>query len=284
MNNHATYALIAILAAVGILSVPDSFAQNVDDAVIDIEELGQTQIPLTLETDMDLYRYGSDILVTGHVADVRSDQTPVTMFVTSPVGNIIEARQLVPNSDGSFELVIKTDSNAWRHDGTFVIRAQYGAPSTINEISVELTGSMIIVNGYVMPAICGTDGLAEGEEICVLYEITGGSMTSVKANTKDVSLQFGIDATKDGRVMLYMSEDTISGIFLVFVDDQEWDDAVIDGNAVTVTFPAGTEKIELFGAYVIPEFGTVAALILAVATVSIIAVSTRSRLGLAPKY
>ena len=29
------------------------------------------------------------------------------MFVTSPVGNIIEARQLVPNSDGSFELVIK---------------------------------------------------------------------------------------------------------------------------------------------------------------------------------
>ena len=59
---------------------------------------------------------------------------------------------------------------------------------------------------------------------------------------------------------------------------------MIDGNAVTVTFPAGTEKIELFGAYVIPEFGTVAALILAVATVSVIAVSTRSRLGLTPKY
>ena len=83
MNNHATYALIAILAAVGILSVPDSFAQNIDDAVIDVEELGKTQIPLTLETDMDLYAYGSDILVTGHVAVVRSDQTPVTMFVTS---------------------------------------------------------------------------------------------------------------------------------------------------------------------------------------------------------
>ena len=55
MNDHTTYALIAVLAAVGILSVPDSFAQNVDDAVIDIEELGKTQIPLTLETDMDLY-------------------------------------------------------------------------------------------------------------------------------------------------------------------------------------------------------------------------------------
>ena len=150
---------------------------------------------------MDLYTYGSDILVTGHVADVRSDQTPVTMFVTSPVGNIIEARQLVPNSDGSFELVIKTASSAWRHGGTFVIRAQYGAPSMISEISVELR-SMIIVNGYVEPEICGTEGLAEGEVICVPYKITGGSITSVKANTKDVSLQFGIDAAKDGQVML----------------------------------------------------------------------------------
>ena len=286
MGNHTTYALIAILAAVGVLSVPDSFAQNIDDAVIDIEELGKTQIPLTLETDTDLYAYGSDILVTGHIANVRSDQTPVTMFVTSPVGNIIEARQLVPNSDGSFELVIKTASSAWRHDGTFVIRAQYGAPSTINEISVELTVPTIIINGeyYEGSKICGTEGLAEGEEICVRYEIAGGSMTSVKANTEDVSLQFGIDATEDGWVILDTSEDDISGIFLVFVDDQEWDDAAIDGNAVTVAFPAGTEKIELFGAYVIPEFDTVAALILAVATVSVIAASTRSRLGLAPKY
>ena len=109
-------------------------------------------------------------------------------------------------------------------------------------------------------------------------------MTSVKANTDDVSLQFGIDATEDGQVTLYTSEDDISGIFLVFVDDQEWDDAVVDGNTVTVTFPAGTEEIELFAAYVVPEFGTIAALILAVAIVSIIAVSARSRLGLAPKY
>ena len=68
---------------------------------------------------------------------------------------------------------------------------------------MELTvGPTIIDNGYMLPAICGTEGLAEGEEICVLYEIAGGSMTSVKANTEDVSLQFDIDATKDGQVVL----------------------------------------------------------------------------------
>lgn len=288
MNTHTTYMLIAALAVVGTMSVTNSFAQSTDDAMIGMEESVETQIPLTMKTDTDLYTYGSDILVTGHIANVRSDQTPVTMFVTSPLGNIVEARQLVPNSDGSFELVIKTSSSAWKYDGTYVIRAQYGAPSTISKVLVALTGGSTFprdsMTGDEKPEICGTEGLGEGEELCVPYEITGGSMTSVKANTDDVSLQFGIDATEDGQVTLYTSEDDISGIFLVFVDDQEWDDAVVDGNTVTVAFPAGTEEIELFAAYVIPEFGTIAALILAVAIVSIIAVSARSRLGLVPRY
>ena len=47
---------------------------------------------------------------------------------------------------------------------------------------------------------------------------------------------------------------------------------------------AGTEKIELFGTHVIPEFGAIAALILTVAIASIIAASAKFQLGLAPKY
>jgi predicted secreted protein with PEFG-CTERM motif len=49
-------------------------------------------------------------------------------------------------------------------------------------------------------------------------------------------------------------------------------------------FPAGAETIEIIGTYVIPEFGTIAAMILAVAIISIIAISAKSRLSIIPRY
>ena len=71
---------------------------------------------------------------------------------------------------------------------------------------------------------------------------------------------------------------------MVLVDGEEWDDVVINGNEVTVDFPAGTMEIEIIGTFAIPEFGTIAALILAVAIISIIVVSSRTRLNVLPKY
>jgi predicted secreted protein with PEFG-CTERM motif len=49
-------------------------------------------------------------------------------------------------------------------------------------------------------------------------------------------------------------------------------------------FPEGAEEIEIIGTFVIPEFGAIAALILAVAIISIIAVSAKTRLNVFPKY
>ena len=62
------------------------------------------------------------------------------------------------------------------------------------------------------------------------------------------------------------------------------DDAEINGNTVIVPFNAGTEQIEIIGTFVIPEFGTIAAMILAVAIISIIAISAKSRLSIVPRY
>ena len=42
-------------------------------------------------------------------------------------------------------------------------------------------------------------------------------------------------------------------------------------------------KIEIVGTHVIPEFGTIAMIVLAVAIVSIIAVSAKSRLSIMPR-
>jgi predicted secreted protein with PEFG-CTERM motif len=75
--------------------------------------------------------------------------------------------------------------------------------------------------------------------------------------------------------------------FFVLVDGEEVDfDEIISSTdrILTIEFPAGTELIEIIGTFVIPEFGTIAAMILAVAIISIIAISAKSRLSIIPRY
>ena len=53
---------------------------------------------------------------------------------------------------------------------------------------------------------------------------------------------------------------------------------------LTIGFSAGTEQIEIIGTFVIPEFGTIAAMILAVAIISIVAISAKSKLNMFSRY
>ena len=53
--------------------------------------------------------------------------------------------------------------------------------------------------------------------------------------------------------------------------------------SLDIPIKKGDKKIEIVGTYVVPEFGTIAMIVLAVAIVSIIAVSAKSRLSIMPR-
>jgi predicted secreted protein with PEFG-CTERM motif len=75
--------------------------------------------------------------------------------------------------------------------------------------------------------------------------------------------------------------------FFVLVDDEEvdFDEVTSETDRIlTIAFSAGAEQIEIIGTFVVPEFGTIAAMILAVAIISIIAISAKSRLSIMPRY
>ena len=130
---------------------------------------------------------------------------------------------------------------------------------------------------------CGSSEVSIGGN-CTSYDISGGHVTSATVNTNDNSVIINIDADDDGTLTISPSTSTQKGIFMVLVDGEESDDAEINGNTVIVPFNAGTEEIEIIGTFVIPEFGTIAAMILAVAIISIIAISSKSRLSIVPRY
>jgi len=53
---------------------------------------------------------------------------------------------------------------------------------------------------------------------------------------------------------------------------------------LAIPFKNGTQQIEIVGTFVIPEFGPIAVMVLAIAIISIIAISKKTGLRLLPKY
>ena len=126
--------------------------------------------------------------------------------------------------------------------------------------------------------------MLSGAEDVIPYDITGGAITGSTINLDNNSIVLNLSAVDDGTLTISPSESTQSGIFMVLIDGQEANDVTIDGNTVTVPFLAGAQTIEIIGTFVVPEFGTIAMMILLVSIVSIIAISAKSKLSIIPRY
>jgi predicted secreted protein with PEFG-CTERM motif len=283
---------IAILAAVFATSTSTVFAQGFDEeACPDCGEgsdvyakanLGvQNDIPITIWTDEALYDHESKIVVEGTVAGIRPG-TEIGLIVIGPppFNNIVAIAQIPVSSDGTWKTTLNTGGQSWKYDGTYTIKVTYGHQEVNNRALIELTGGIDRIGAGCDPGELSASGT------CIPYTITGdgavsGAVFSATSNSLTVQIS---SLGMDGTLTINPSTDAIRGIFMVLVDGEEWDDVTINGNEVTVDFPAGTTEIEIIGTFAIPEFGTIAALILAVAIISIIVVSSRTRLNVLPKY
>ena len=119
-----------------------------------------------------------------------------------------------------------------------------------------------------------------GTDDTIPYDVTGAMVIGAIVNLDNNSIIFNLVDADNGTLTVSPSTQTQSGIFMVLVDGEEANDVTINGNDVTVNFPAGSETIGVIGTYVIPEFGTIAMMILLVSIVSVIVISSKSRLSL----
>ena len=76
--------------------------------------------------------------------------------------------------------------------------------------------------------------------------------------------------------------------FIVLIDGAEVKPSGEETNnsfrTLTIQFLQGDQDIEIIGTWIVPEFGAIAALVLAIAIISIIAVSAKTGLRFMPKY
>jgi len=115
---------------------------------------------------------------------------------------------------------------------------------------------------------------------------SGAPVTSITANADDDSVIIAIDADDDGVLSVTLHSEVITafddGTYFVLIDNEEVEFEQ-SGSSLTIPYGAGNERVEIVGSHAVPEFGTVAMIILAVAIVSIIAITAKTRTTLIPK-
>ena len=298
MKTRTSYMALAIMAAAvaGLatlpafgqqLPCPDCLAADQDPRITAMQSI-QSQLPITVDTDRTMYDHDSTILVFGTVSGIRPG-TDIAIVVTGPppFNNIVKIDQVSVRSDRTFETTLTTGGELWKYDGTYTIKVTYGAQEIYDRAYVQLSGGI----GSVGVTQCSSNELSASGQ-CIPFSITGASVTGARINVGTTTLIINISSSDEGVITLeiprnVLDTDSTSDPLFVLVDGEEADSeetATSNVRTVTIMFPAGAEEIEIIGTFAIPEFGAIAALILAVAIISIIAVTAKTRLSVLPKY
>jgi len=240
---------------------------------------------------------GSDMIsVHGQTA---SQVTDITFTVTSPDGlNKMAVAQVTPDANGMYSTEFKI-SPLWKQNGFYTITAMQSVKSNslytmsvevevINGMTMETmttesnleTGLFMpkqstIFKGFKMKALAlegsntiGITGQSDRTNIDVTLKVIApnGNVVSVEQITPNLDGTFAKDITTGGPLW------TQDGIYKVVAQQGESSDY------------NSSVDVEIVDGKVIPEFGAIAALILAVAIISIIAVSAKSKLSIMPRY
>ncbi len=293
--NRSLFALFAATIFVATVGMTQAYAASdstysfyeTTDLYEKIRDSRESDIPVRIEVERDLYGYGSDIQVYGAVANLKD--VPITLKITGPQNNVVGIQQIKVSDDKTFQTTLKAEGSLWNYDGIYTIRAQYGSYETNYKITFELVGAP------GAPIQCDEDQITvvgEDDKYCLVHEINGAVVKSAKVSSSDYSILLNLDTEAEGSLVLVIPRnilDAKSGNddtdFLVMIDDESANDyyeiySDEQRRTLEIQFPEYTEQIEIIGTYAIPEFGTLTMIILTVAIASIIAISARTRFNI----
>ncbi len=244
-----------------------------------LSAFAQTQELLSVKTSEKSYEEGDTIVISGNVTAIILDE-PVTLRILYET-TIIDIAQLQISQDGTFTHTIKAEGKNWKRDGTYVISAFYGR--TAYEISIEFFSKQsVIETTNIFEVDAGSYGTFD-----IDYTIRGGTVKNMLIDTDIFALIVIIDSESDGSITLDLprisidakKSDNTDDTFLVFIDGAEVrpeeTSTTQTSRILKIEFEEGDSDIEIIGTFVVPEFGSIAILILFLAIISSIFVSSK---------
>jgi len=209
-------------------------------------------------------------------------------FTPSPDGKFDSG---ILNADQSFELSLDTTGeypyycmlHTWMQ-GTIIV--QEAAAEVVEEVAAPvITMATVIQSDEMMAEIMTSDGIVN-EEMTIDLTITDHEGNGVEHITYNIKAVQGTNTILDEEGHMHKGTITNNHVTSVLPVDAS-DDMPVVITVESVGFGHDEQYVESSGEIVtkqvVPEFGTVAMMVLVVAIISIVAVTTKSRLSIMPR-
>jgi predicted secreted protein with PEFG-CTERM motif len=250
-----------------------------------IPVFAQNSESITIDINKETYTQGDTIVVFGQVNKMIGGLPDISIQIYH-AGNLVFVAQPKLAADGTYAESIFASGELWKTNGTYLVRVFY-----TEEIIAETNFKFYNTEQTIDPSSTLSVNIPNASEVFdVGYAITTGEVTDIQIDKDNYSLivDFNIDAA--GNIVLSLPRDSFDAkttegsddAFIVLITNISGDTFEVEYEEVQtnteyrtikIPFVEGDYKIQLIGTYVIPEFGTIAIMILLVSIISVIILS-----------
>ena len=246
---------------------------------------------LELEVSSEEIKALDSVWISGKITDV-SQFKPIKLRIIGPDGALIFAPQLAIEDNGEFKKLLNPPSFK---AGTYLVSASHDdttivASTQFTVIAQESPRNIIPESTQVV--------ISEKEPSTIS---NGISMTADAINGSDVIIITGNTSFKDSDITLIVNSPAGNLITIAQVTPGIYGDFEVqikvggsmwkEDGMYTITANQGTTsehkesiQVEIKDGLVIPEFGVIASLVLVISIISIIIVSSKTKLSILPKF
>ena len=274
------FVLFAIAAGMASMA-PAAFADHAEVTIVTVDESGFSQTCAASQGGPGCYTpVTATVDVGGVVTMTNTDPTGVHTFTSGTVDGF------APSPDGAFDTGVLMSGDAFEWTPT-----QAGEQPYYCMLHTWMIGTIIVQEAAAEETVDDHgddhgDEVAEDVELMVMIsdsQVMGGTQIELEFNV--LHLNYDLTATQNGEVVF--EETGLHSMDLIAthqIDAVGSDENPISVEVVSLGIGAPGDEDSWTGpigqvttAQVVPEFGTIAMMVLAVAIISIVAVTAKSR-------
>lgn len=196
----------------------------------------------------------------------------VIVNIYDPNGKLVYSPTVSLTDQKEFVNVARVDSS-WTVNGLYTIEVsnQKIGITSVGQIEVQVEGN----------TASQTPSFSKIQVKGLTVEYGGGiSFENVQVDESSKKITFNIGTQNTNQLTLKLPQKLITGPNTVIVDGNQISNFQItktsSGNTLTIPLQSNSQQVEIIGTSVIPEFGSIAMIILAVAITSVILVMRKS--------
>jgi len=236
---------------------------------------------ISVQTDDNDYDEGDTILISGAISTIIGD-TQITMQLFegdcsefTNACNLIDIAQIEVSRDGNYFHTLIAQGPLWKTSGDYTIKVVYGAANAAETQFTFIPKSQVLETIDNFEVNAGDSGTFD-----VKYFIKGGMIKDVVIDPDIFGLVISIESQHDGKLVLDLprkyidaeKQDGKDDIFIVLIDNVQttYQEPTLysDIRTITIEFEEGDSEIQIIGTYVIPEFGTIAMIVLTIGIIT----------------